>query len=461
MTWEGKGIFEVSSADPDSTSPVWVDLTPYVNDVVMVPRLAGGRQNDLERTDDGQLQVVLNNGDDRFTYGSADSPYAAWWAPGRRCRYRDLIGATAVPLFSGYLQPPTEGLITAGVEQRVALSAIDRMGRHGLAPQMVSTLAEHIKYHGGPSLQGYWPYNEGVPPFYDVSPIGQPPIVNKGTRYNGGNDAVSGSFEVRSGIPVGNDDASVAYCDGALSSSGALTGRLSVLRADVSIPFGVGQVVTMIMWLWPDIIPTEATLFFAQLKSTSDLNCDFNAVSNSDFTFFADGPMGGAITGRRPPAQAWTPVALRFGYNPAVYELWVGRDRYTSALAGIPPVTDTITRVDAGVGWRGGIGHVQLYVGAAADWTYTDYVAQIDMAWAALDRQTTGDRIRLISQYAGVPDSELTQVDKGQSIMQTAMLAGQTPLDALRDAERTEQGLLYADGSGNTVFRDRRTLYNI
>jgi len=45
--------------------------------------------------------------------------------------------------------------------------------------------------------------------------------------------------------------------------------------------------------------------------------------------------------------------------------------------------------------------------------------------------------------------------------MQAATLAGDTPLTAMRDAERTEQGLLYVDGSGNLIFKDRRTLYNI
>ena len=61
-----------------------------------------------------------------------------------------------------------------------------------------------------------------------------------------------------------------------------------------------------------------------------------------------------------------------------------------------------------------------------------------------------------------VPNTDFANtVDTGSSVMAPATLAGRTPLDAMREAETIEQGLLFVNGSGNLIFKDRRTLDNI
>jgi hypothetical protein len=83
------------------------------------------------------------------------------------------------------------------------------------------------------------------------------------------------------------------------------------------------------------------------------------------------------------------------------------------------------------------------------------------MGLFGLERQSTGERIRTILQYAGVDPSELGRIDNGASLMQVARMAGRGPMDLVAEAVATEQGEFYADGSGLPVFTGRVRLYNI
>ena len=120
----------------------------------------------------------------------------------------------------------------------------------------------------------------------------------------------------------------------------------------------------------------------------------------------------------------------------------------------------TLTNMDVGEAAQGNFAYMQVYVGTA--FNRAAHLAQYQMGLTGLEAQTTGARVDTILQYAGVPGSDyLATTDTGTSIMQRATLLGKDPLTALREAETTEQGLLYVDGSGQTHFADRRTLYGI
>lgn len=453
MTWEGRGIFEVSSADPDSPTPVWVDLTAYVNDVVMTPTLRIGRQNDLDQAEPSQLQLVLNNADDRFTYGNTSSPYAAWWGPGRRCRYRDVIAGTTVPLFVGFLQTPTEGLVTAGIDQRVAITAIDRLSRLQNSRTLVSTLAEHIIYNAGQAARGYWTFAEL--PSRDYFGFSSAAYVRDLAGVALPTDA--GSPSISSGDSVAGDELSViavGAATGTLASQAIITSAPDIW-IDGTWPIAAGQSVTVVGWFNAAMPANASTAAFIAYLAGGSISVSLSA--SGSMTILCSDSLTGSLTTDVLPNAQWVPIGIQYNYVAATLEFWVRGSRYPVTLTGTPPTSDVLSNLQI-TGFAGGVGHVQLYIGT--DYTYAKFAAQYQMAYTVLERQTTGDRIRLIAQYAGIPDAELL-LDKGQSLMQPASLAGQTPLDAMRDAERTEQGLLYVDGSGRLVFKDRRTLYNI
>lgn len=448
MTWENRLIFEVSSADPDAVTPVWVDLTTRIRDQIQPVTSQSGRQNDLDQSEPGRLDLLLENSDDALTYGNTASPYAAWWGPGRKCRLRETVAGVVMDRFTGYLQMPTEVLVTAGIEQRVSITATDRLGRLASDEPFTSALGAYIL--STTDLQGYFPMTDAAAPFRGIGPSTDPMVVER----RGGAQVLPGQ--------------GVAPPGGEGSALRLLTaGFVSQENAWISLPIGflpdvgVTDSVTVVMWIAvTGTASATQKIMSTRLIGTGQIALDLDRdLSAGTWTLAATGVMTATITAGA-VGTALFPVGIRFTMSPANMELWIGGQRFTTTPAGIPQVGEFLSRGEFGfLSIDFDISHVQVYIGQT--YAYSDFQAQIIQGYTPLERQTTGARIRTIAAYAGIPTAELTQIDTGSSVMQAATLAGKTPLTAMRDAERTEQGLLYVDGSGSLVFKDRRTLYNI
>jgi hypothetical protein len=468
VTWENRITFEVSSADPDSDSPVWVDFTLRIRDMVQTVEVNTGRQNDLDQSEPSVFTVLLDNFDDALSYGNTSSPYAAWWGPGRKCRLRDTVAGVVFDIATGYLQTPTEGLVTAGMEHRVSLSIVDRLGRLASSEPFVSTLAAHIL---------------GTNPVRDLVayyPLNDPTGVKAAFPVQVGNAAMPALPPATFGVLLGSTPADFIQfgtgevppaddmtpsCRFTYSADGIETSQLQIVLPN-PITLASGQFLTMCVWARPERLPVPisaeeiAVMLWnqgvipdnAQLKLTASLG----APTAWQITF-GSSPWGNTFNGPLPATDRWTFAAAHLQLA-ANQELWIDDSITSSSFGGSPPGSMSFSTLRIGAGWMGALAHVQIYVGSSP--ANTDFLAQREIALAGLERQTTGERIRAIASYAGVRGGEMN-VDTGTSVMARATLAGQTPLDAMRDAERTEQGLLYADGSGLLQFRDRRSLYNI
>lgn len=469
--WAGRFTFEVSSAEPDTT-PVWVDLSDYllttgVGDP-LEPRF--GRQNDLEQSEPASVEVVLQNVDDRFTFGNATSPYAGWWGPGRKCRIRETVGTTVFDVFTGYLQMPAERVISEGRNQLATVSAIDRLGRLAAAPSFVSTLGAHIVGSAGAStgLKAYWPL-VGTADGESAGPVQQgalrrTPIVSA--------QPTSTALELiqfGAGDPPPGEDASPALW----APADLFDMEAYRLRATLSTPItlSTGQYLTLVCWFKtsPDAISGwTGGEHYVLLEGDSAF--DGSSLFRDETS--TGGQYKGAITsggtwgtnfeGTFIGPDVWRIFAGHYQLA-AAQELWLNELTASSSFGGSPPASITFTKMTLGTyGINGSLCHVQVYVDDGTGFTRTEFLAQRDIGLYGLERQTTGDRIRSIAKYAGIPLADYTDtVDKGTAIMQAASLADKTPLEAMREAERTEQGLLYVDGSGRLVFKDRRSLYNI
>lgn len=464
--WGGTLVVQVSSSAP-SADPVWVDISERVK--TAREWLSGqGRQTELDRGDDGRWTLALNNRDGVLTWGNPSSPYAPWWGLGQRIRGREVIGARAFPLFDGYIEMPTLEAVTQAVgdvdsDLTVALAVVDRLGWIRSGRRMVSTLAEHIISAGGSTLVGYWPYSEAMPPFRD--PRNNLPGVSQayGDSY-GSVVATSGTSRVQGAASaVAADDLSVAALTASLgvSGSGAAIATSPDMRVDLStsgLTLATGQVATLVAWYYADL-PADQTSTLMQL-TMDDAPAVVVGATGVVTARNALGSMLGSVDGVNMPSRAWTPVAVRFGFNPATLELWLGRNRYVGSVAGAPISPQTISEIICPGSYQGGVGHLQLYVGAASDWGYTEYLAQDAMARTCLEGQLTGGRITTLAGYAGIP-AGLLDVDPGTVRMQRAALAGSTPADAMETARSTELGRLYMSGDGRLTFADRHTIYNV
>lgn len=180
------------------------------------------------------------------------------------------------------------------------------------------------------------------------------------------------------------------------------------------------------------------------------------------------GALTGTITGKGLETGVGAyPIAFRHGTTASVFELWLGKKRFTGSLTGSPPASGySFGSACSGAFWfQGSWGHLQLYVGAEADYTFTDYLAQIEHVTSALTggyaRQRTDERIRTVARYAGLTDAQL-DLDRGVAYMTRAALAGRTFTDLRDEAVATEQGRCLTSGDGNLRFHSRsRTRYAV
>lgn len=466
--WADKYLLQLSSADPDETE-VWVDFTGRVRDVQQVMEAAFGRQNDLAQAEPAPFVIQFDNDDDALTFGNASSPYASWWGPGRKIQLQETVAGATFDVYTGYVQTPTEIVVTATgtvAQQRVSVAALDRLGRLASSPPFPSTVGAHILGSGNGALVGYWPLIDAAEPFADLvgstvvesvdagftlQPVEQAPAVLPGEGAQ----------------LVGDDAAPVLLRPGLNAAALAKYFGLRVIGWPPYPSLAAGQVLTVVMWLnakadyptggtWTPLTLTHAD-GLVSIQKVDDVGGDYFRITSPLGTLTGN---VSAAAGSAEATDRYYMLGMRFGFTTNVLELWVDDAAYTATLSGVLAGPLTIAQLDASA--IGSMAHLQMYIGSASAWDRDDFLAQRAVGLSGLRRQTTGERMRTILGYAGVPAAEYqSTVDTGTTVMAKAELAGKTPLAALREAEATEQGLLYVNGSGRVIFKDRRTLYNI
>lgn len=463
MTWEGRLTLEISSAPPDST-PVWVDFTDRVRDAAQLLTWGRGRQNNLDQSEPGPFEAVLDNSDDALTLGNTSSPYFSWWGPGRRLRVREHIGQFTIDQYMGYLQIPEELLITARTEQYVKITAVDRLGRLSAAAPFISTVAAHIMGSSrSGALVAYWPMQDETTRI--AAAVGNTQTLTFISGPAGVQIVLAGDHQpqiVPQGADAlpGDDRPALRFITGVSNGGNAASPYFQTAIGSATVPAGGSA--TAVVWHQRDpaalfsganIMGFYAGALIASLSTVlSGVDQFYRLDVTGAVTGTIDSPAGTAALGGR-----WQQLGIRLNSTTA-FELWVDGVAYPGTLSGTPGSLDPSFIVAAA---GGAYGHLQAYAADSASFTLADAQLQRTVALAGLDRQTTGERIRSILQYAGMSSTELSRIDPGTSVMSPAQLAGLDPLSALRQAEVTEQGLLWIDGNGDVVFSDRRRLYNV
>lgn len=434
-----------------------------------------GRQTESEQTQPGYVDLVINNESGDYTPGVSSAPVALtqgmplWWT--------ETIGRRSFNLFTGALAQPTATFqnLGNGVGDRVAVTANDWMGQQADGGRtFISNLAEWIIYHGGSTLAGYWPMVETGKPFQPVVNTATSPSVSDNPmglseRPLGGDVSITAASTV---MPLG-EDARIPTIGGPLDSAGqpAYLYYLGVSYPSPTLTIAAGQVLTCVAWVKPTLFTglvqelLQAEITESPSGIINALYIDKAAGGGLSLTMTGGG-LSGTITGGSMKSDHVYPVAIRFGFTPNVFEMWIDRTRYVGSLAGSPPTSYSLRDATSGLyGWQGGWGHLQVYVGAEADFTFTDYLVQIEHATSGLTGglrwQRTDERIRTLAKYAGLTDAQL-DLEQGAAWMPRATLAGSTFITEAQAAVDTEQGRLLMTGDGNLRFDNRSTTrYNL
>src|SRR5262250_117116 len=88
-----------ATANPLTASPTWTDITAYMRSF----EVRRGKDHELQRTQAGQLDLVLNNRDRRFEPGFAAGAYSPNVLPLKQIRLRAVFSAVTYELFRGYV----------------------------------------------------------------------------------------------------------------------------------------------------------------------------------------------------------------------------------------------------------------------------------------------------------------------------------------------------------------------
>lgn len=471
---------EVSSAAPDAT-PAWVDITGYVLSVggrgsaIDINR---GRQNVLSSLPPAWMTLVLDNADSRFTSGYTGSPYYPWWKEHRRIRVRETIGSKTFDLYNGYIEMPTVTEQLEGVDNLVTISAIDRLGRLGSGRKFLSVLGEYILANArGTALKAYYPMGDEDKPFRDLSGNNRPPLV---PFFGGSVFAAPGTTAVNpaTSTPIGGDDlATVVYeTPHGLNLGVEMSAQFMSARVDFAenaIPLVDGEVMTAVIWVKPDHSaygdekkPLNIVTWEDGVQAGSAVQILHNDVAAEGIptpwiAAVSDGAVSGFCLQGEVDHDIWTPLAIRFGYNPSVLELWYRSSTNTAVVSGTPPTTASIATIYCPDNrWAGALAHLQVYVGDEGAFTHDDFLAQVEVGWQGHHRQRTGDRIAMVAGYAGISPSDL-HLDAGVASMGRAQLAGRTAAEVMDECAEADRGLLFTHGDGHIVFHDRLRTYNI
>lgn len=460
--------FEIAwQSAPDDPAPIWTDETSRVDGAVRIVR---GRRDERDEVDASHMSLDLANHDQRYTPGNVESPLYPYVLPARRCRLIDTVAGVEYPLFDGYLEPPEiedwqKSNSAAPRDQVIAINAVDRMGRLDRARRYISTLGEHIRYRSGMALRAYWTLGQSGAPV-DVT-IGDAWTLREQVRVHADqwiptDPAVPSISYGEPGGPAGDDLAMVAFQPSRDVANNVYVQsiRLAGTRG-TGVDLAAGTVMTIVAWVRIDAPLANSIPRLVQIEDGTSAYASIELDSSGRLVVYGEksASWSGTVTGPTAPTDMAVPVAVRFGFDPAVIELWVGDDVYTGTMTVTTPNAASLDTIKIGHGFDGQVNHVQVYVGAEDDWDHGDFLAQGAAGRDGLARQTADQRIATLAQYAGLSTTDL-ELDRASAVLPVAALAGQTPGALWRQAAAADNGLLIARGDGRVAFHGRQRRYS-
>ena len=108
---------EIAFATNPLSASAWTDVTAYL---LRIPRIKRGRQNELNRIEAGEAEIVFNNLDRRFDPTNTASPYYPNVIPMKRIRISATYSAVTYRLFTGFIENwpplwPLDGTATTAI----------------------------------------------------------------------------------------------------------------------------------------------------------------------------------------------------------------------------------------------------------------------------------------------------------------------------------------------------------
>jgi hypothetical protein len=446
---------------PLASAPIWVDVTSDVDTAKAPIYIERGKKQNRGDIRPSTLSLTLRNVNQTYTPGNPTSTLYPHVKPGKRIRVVTVIGGIEYALFDGYLEFPEIASwkkANGSLDQHIALTAVDRIGRLDRSRQGLSTLTEHIVYTGGGALQIYYPLIERFGPVVrNRAPVSQPDLLATALTF-GDTD------------PLPGDDMSYPTFITHFNDSG-FTDVAPGINTDVAtdkdltnnLVFSGTQVLTVVAWVYLSSAAADGQIaWFIQNHAFGAGAASLSTQSGVwRLTVTFDDVNTSTLDGAAISTDRWVHIAARIRRSPDTQELWVdNRPAVTGSIGGSMPSSVTWQKIQIGLPWAGSLAHIQAYVSTATeDYSTAIHAAQRVVAFEGHTRQRVDDRVAMLAAYAGVASTDL-ELDTASALMARASLAGSRFGPPMREAAATDNGLLFTRGTGRIAFHGRQRRYN-
>lgn len=413
--------FSSGYTTPDA-SRVWTDVSDYV-ELHNLLNITVGRQDERSTADANSLTLTLDNKDGRFTAGRSASPYYPNVKIGRPIRVRVTPpGGSASTRFVGFIDEWPVEWDGSDAYAKTTIRASSRLARLGLSAKLRSMIEAEIL---SARPHRYWTLGDpsGSSLAAESSGNGGDPLsaVVRGTPFVFGN-----------ATGPGFDDLTAAEFLGANGDGDYLAGALTSTSGPSSLS----------LWLLVSGLPSSGV--GPPFSSTVAIGGGLSLRISTTGSIIAGATAGPNINDGRGHHIA----VVRDGSTEVLYLDGVAVD---SAATGISLYSSTMA-----VGQiAGSMAHVAFFDTAL---TATQVAAQAEVVLSGASGDTTDERMMRILGWAGVPAAEAS-VDTGSESMTYQQTAGQSAVDALRDVESTEGGVLFDGRDGRVTFHSRSRRY--
>lgn len=410
-----------------AASRVWTDVSQYVELDEGID-MEIGRQDERATADANTLTLTLDNSDGRFTAGRSGSPYFPNVKVGRPIRVTSTpVGGTASTRFVGFVDEWPVEWEGSDAYAKAKVRATSRLSRLGLTASL-SAPYEYPLAAAGPTAFWSLSRSSGSSTAHDsVSGRAFSQVLSTAP----GATITPVSFGQDSLAPT-TDDSAASFAAGyylTAEASSLAPGSGFTIRALVKVSAVPAVSANVLTHTWAGVTN------FVGLLSNGRL--------------FISGQPGSAFVADGVAHDVFLKIV------PGVSsELFVDG---VSVSSGTPAtlITSRSDSMSVGEGFVGSASHVGFFPVALASATIAEISSALISGYAG-DR--TDQRVTRLLGWAGVASSEVT-VQTGAETMTYQKTGGQSVVDALRECESTEGGVLFDGRDGNVTFHNRSNRY--